>query len=52
MSEIISLFSAASETQEIFNVIMFLFAVVFKNSLKMKTSFIYKNSQKVNAAEM
>jgi len=52
MPEAISLFNAASETQEIFNVIMSFFAAMFKNSLKIKTSFIYKNSQKVNAAEM
>ncbi len=44
MSKIISLFNAASETQEIFNVIVFLFTVMFKNSLKMKTLSIYKNS--------
>ncbi len=44
MSEITSLFSAASEIQEIFNVIMFFFTMMFKNSLKMKTLFIYKNS--------
>jgi len=44
MSEIISLFSAASEIQEIFNIIMSLSAVMFKNSLKMKISFIYKSS--------
>jgi len=44
MSKITSLFNAASETQEIFNVIMSFSAAMFKNSLKMKTSFIYKNS--------
>ncbi len=44
MSKVISLFSAVSETQEIFNVIVFFFIIMFKNSLKMKTSFIYKNS--------
>ncbi len=44
MSEITSLFSAASETQEILNVIVFFFTAMFKNSLKMKTLFIYKNS--------
>ncbi len=52
MSEITLLFNAASETQEIFNVIVFLSAVMFKNFLKIKTLFIYKNSQKMNAAEM
>jgi len=44
MSEITFLFSAASEIQEIFNIVVFFFAVMFKNSLKMKISFIYKNS--------
>ncbi len=44
MSEVTSLFSAALETQEIFNVIIFFFTTVFKNSLKMKTSSIYKSS--------
>jgi len=44
MSKIIFLFNAASETQEIFNIIVFFFTVMFKNSLKMKTLFIYKNS--------
>jgi len=44
MSKITFLFSAASETQEIFNVIMSFFIVVFKNFLKMKTLSIYKNS--------
>ncbi len=52
MSEVTSLFSAASETQEIFNIIMFFFTTVFKNSLKMKTSSIYKNNWKANTAEM
>ena len=52
MSEIISLFNAASETQKIFNVIIFFSAAIFKNSLKMKTLSIYKNSWKVNTAEM
>jgi len=52
MPEVTSLFSAASETQEIFNVIMFFSIMMFKNSLKMKTLSIYKNSWKVNAAEM
>ncbi len=52
MSEITSLSSAASEIQEIFNVIMSFSAVMFKNSLKIKTSSIYKNNQKVNTAEM
>jgi len=44
MSETTSLFNAASEIQEIFNVIMSLSAVMFKNSLKMKTLSVYKNS--------
>ncbi len=44
MSEIISLFNAALKIQEIFNVIVSLFTAVFKNSLKMKILFIYKNS--------
>jgi len=44
MSEITFLFSAASEIQEIFNIVVFFFTVMFKNSLKMKISFIYKNS--------
>ncbi len=44
MSEITSLFSAALETQEIFNVIMFFFVMMFKNSLKMKTLSVYKDS--------
>jgi len=44
MPEVTSLFSAASETQEIFNVIVSLSAAVFKNSLKMKTLSVYKNS--------
>ncbi len=44
MSEITSLSSAASEIQEISNVIMSFSAAVFKDSLKMKTSSIYKNS--------
>ncbi len=44
MPEATSLFNAASETQEIFNVIVSFFAAVFKNSLKMKTLSIYKNS--------
>ncbi len=44
MSEATSLFSAASETQEISNVIVSLSVAVFKNSLKMKTLSIYKNS--------
>ncbi len=44
MSKIISLFSAALEIQEIFNVILSLFTAVLKNFLKMKTSSIYKNS--------
>ncbi len=44
MSEITSLFSAASETQEIFNVIISFFIMMFKNSLKMKTLSVYKNS--------
>ncbi len=44
MPEITSLFSAASEIQEIFNVIMSFSATVFKNSLKMKTLSVYKNS--------
>jgi len=44
MPEITSLFNAASETQEIFNIIMSFFTVVFKNSLKMKTLSVYKNS--------
>ncbi len=52
MSEMISLFNAALEIQEIFNIIMFFSAAMFKNFLKIKTSSIYKNSQKVNAAEM
>ncbi len=52
MSKITSLFNAASETQEIFNVIMSFSAAMFKNSLKMKTSFIYKNSWKADTAEM
>ncbi len=52
MFKIISLFSAASETQEIFNVIMSFFIMMFKNSLKIKTLFIYKSNQKVNTAEM
>ncbi len=44
MSETTFLFSAASEIQEIFNVIMSFSTVMFKNSLKMKTLSIYKNS--------
>jgi len=44
MSEATSLSNAASEIQEIFNIIIFFFTAVFKNSLKMKTLFIYKNS--------
>jgi len=44
MSEATSLFSAASETQEISNVIVSLSAVMFKNSLKIKTSSVYKSS--------
>ncbi len=44
MPEIISLFSAASETQEILNVIVSLSVAMFKNSLKMKILSIYKNS--------
>jgi len=44
MSEIISLSSAASEIQEIFNVIVSLSAVMFKDSLKIKTSSVYKNN--------
>ncbi len=44
MSEITFLFSAASETQEISNVIVSLSAAVFKDSLKMKTLSIYKSS--------
>ena len=52
MSKITSLFNAASETQEISNIIMSFFTTVFKNSLKMKTLFIYKNNWKVNTAEM
>ncbi len=44
MSEVTSLFSATSETQEIFNVIVSFSTAMFKNSLKMKTSSIYKNS--------
>jgi len=52
MFKIISLFSAASETQEIFNVIIFFFIMMFKNSLKIKTSSIYKNSQKANTIKM
>ena len=43
--------SAASETQEISNVIVSLSAAVFKDSLKMKTSPIYKNSWKADVAE-
>ncbi len=31
---------------------MFLSAVMFKNFLKMKISFIYKSNWKVNTAEM
>ncbi len=52
MSKITSLFNAASETQEIFNVIISFSVTMFKNSLKIKTLSIYKNSQKVNAAKM
>ncbi len=52
MSEATSLFNAASETQEIFNVIVSFSAMMFKNSLKMKTLSIYKNSQKADTAEM
>jgi len=44
MPEATPLSSAASETQEIFNVIMSFFTAMFKNSLKMKTLSIYKNS--------
>jgi len=44
MSEITFLFSAASETQEIFNVIMSFSVMMFKNSLKMKILFIYKDN--------
>jgi len=44
MSEIISLFNVASETQEIFNIIMSFFTMMFKNSLKIKTLSIYKSS--------
>ncbi len=44
MSEIISLSSAASEIQEIFNVIVSLSAVMFKDSLKIKISSVYKNN--------
>ncbi len=44
MSKIISLFNAALKTQEIFNIIMSFFTTVFKNSLKMKISSIYKNN--------
>ncbi len=44
MFKTISLFNAASETQEIFNVIVSLSAAIFKNSLKMKILSIYKNS--------
>ncbi len=52
MPEATSLFSAASETQEIFNVIMSFFIMMFKNSLKIKILFIYKNSWKANTTEM
>ncbi len=52
MSKITSLSSAASKIQEIFNVIMSFSVMMFKNSLKMKTSSVYKNSWKVNTAEM
>jgi len=44
MPEVIFLSSAASETQEIPNVIVSLSAAMFKNSLKMKTLSVYKNS--------
>ncbi len=51
MPKITPLSSVASETQEISNVIVSLSAAVFKDSLKMKTSSIYKNSQKADTAE-
>jgi len=44
MPEATSLSSAASETQEIFNVIVSFSVVMFKNSLKMKILSVYKNS--------
>ncbi len=52
MPEVTSLFSAASEIQEISNVIVSFSAAMFKDSLKMKTSSIYKNSWKADTAEM
>jgi len=44
MPETTPLFSAASETQKIFNVIVSFSAMMFKNSLKIKTLSVYKNS--------
>ncbi len=44
MPEIISLFNVALEIQEIFNVIIFFSAMMFKNFLKMKILSIYKNN--------
>ncbi len=44
--------SAASDSQEMPNVIVSSSAAVFKNSVKMKVPSIYNSSQKVNAAEM
>lgn len=52
ISETTLILNTITKIQKLFNMIVSLSAAVFKNFFKIKTSFIYKNSWKMNAVKM